>query len=64
MALIVIVCVLGSLGVMQMLAPRLYFAMAQDGLFPARSRAPKVGTPARAIATQAALRRTRPRQHK
>ena len=34
-AVIVIVCVLGSLGAMQMIAPRLYVAMAQDGVFPA-----------------------------
>ena len=56
-AIIVIVCVLGSLGAMQMLAPRLYFAMAQDGLFPAAAAAvhPRFGTPARAIATQAVL---------
>ena len=56
-ALIVIVCVLGSLGVMQMLAPRLYFAMAQDGLFPAAAAVvhPRFGTPARAITTQAVL---------
>jgi APA family basic amino acid/polyamine antiporter len=56
-ALVVIVCVLGSLGAMQMLAPRLYFAMAQDGLFPAGAAAvhPRFGTPARAIATQAVL---------
>jgi APA family basic amino acid/polyamine antiporter len=56
-ALIVIVCVLGSLGAMQMVAPRLYFAMAEDGLFPAAAAAvhPRFGTPARAIATQAAL---------
>jgi basic amino acid/polyamine antiporter, APA family len=56
-ALIVIVCVLGSLGVMQMLAPRLYFAMAEDGLFPAAAAAvhPRFGTPARAIAIQALL---------
>ena len=42
---------------MQMLAPRLYFAMAQDGLFPAGAAAvhPRFGTPARAIATQAVL---------
>jgi APA family basic amino acid/polyamine antiporter len=40
-----------------MLAPRLYFAMAQDGLFPARAAAvhPRFGTPARAIALQALL---------
>ena len=56
-ALIVIVCVLGSLGAMQMIAPRLYVAMAQDGVFPAAAAArhPRFGTPARAIATQAAL---------
>jgi basic amino acid/polyamine antiporter, APA family len=56
-ALIVIVCVLGSLGAMQMIAPRLYFAMAEDGLFPAAAAAvhPRFGTPARAIATQAVL---------
>jgi APA family basic amino acid/polyamine antiporter len=56
-ALIVIVCVLGSLGALQMLAPRVYFAMAQDGLFPAGAAVvhPRFGTPARAIATQAVL---------
>jgi APA family basic amino acid/polyamine antiporter len=56
-ALIVLVCVLGSLGAMQMLAPRLYFAMAEDGLFPAAAAAvhPRFGTPARAILTQAVL---------
>jgi basic amino acid/polyamine antiporter, APA family len=56
-ALIVMVCVLGSLGVMQMVAPRLYFAMAQDKLFPAAAAAvhPRFGTPARAIAIQAVL---------
>jgi APA family basic amino acid/polyamine antiporter len=56
-ALVVIVCVLGSLGAMLMLAPRLYFAMAHDGLFPAVAAAvhPRFGTPARAIAIQATL---------
>lgn len=56
-ALIVIVCVLGSLGAMQMLAPRLYVAMARDGLFPAAAAAihPRLGTPARAIGLQAGL---------
>jgi APA family basic amino acid/polyamine antiporter len=56
-ALIVIVSVLGSLGAMQMLAPRLYFAMAEDGLFPAAAAAvhPRFGTPARAILIQAVL---------
>ena len=48
---------LGSLGAMLMLAPRVYFAMARDGLFPAAAAAihPRFGTPARAIATQAVL---------
>jgi APA family basic amino acid/polyamine antiporter len=56
-ASIVTVCVLGSLGAMQMVAPRLYVAMAQDGLFPAAAAAvhPRLGTPARAIAIQAVL---------
>ncbi len=56
-AVIVIVCVLGSLGAMQMVAPRLYIAMARDGLFPAAAAAihPRFGTPARAIALQAVL---------
>jgi basic amino acid/polyamine antiporter, APA family len=56
-ATIVVVCVLGSLGAMLMLAPRLYFAMAQDGLFPAEAAAvhPRFRTPARAIALQATL---------
>jgi len=56
-AVIVIVCVLGSLGALVMLAPRVYFAMARDGLFPAAAAAidPRFGTPARAIAAQAIL---------
>src|SRR5918993_461276 len=56
-ALVVIVCVLGSLGATQMMAPRLYVAMAQDGVFPATAAAvhPRLGTPARAIAIQAVL---------
>ena len=54
-AVVVIVCVLGSLGAMQMLAPRVYVAMADDGVFPAGAAAihPRLGTPARAIAIQA-----------
>ena len=54
---IVVACVLGSLGAMLMLAPRVYFAMARDGLFPAAAAAvhPRFGTPARAIGAQAAL---------
>jgi APA family basic amino acid/polyamine antiporter len=54
---IVIVCVLGSLGTMQLVAPRLYVAMARDGLLPAGIAAihPRLGTPVRAIVTQALL---------
>lgn len=54
---VVIVCVLGSLGAMQMVAPRLYVAMAADGLFPAAAAAihPRFGTPARAIVLQGVL---------
>jgi basic amino acid/polyamine antiporter, APA family len=56
-AAIVVVCVLGSLAAVLMLAPRVYFAMARDGLFPAAAAAvhPRFGTPARAIAAQAIL---------
>ena len=56
-AVIVIVCVLGSLAAVLMAAPRVYHAMGQDGLFP-RSLSgvdPRFGTPARAILVQAAL---------
>lgn len=57
LALVVIVCVLGSLGAMQMLAPRLYLAMARDGVFSAAAAAihPRFGTPARAIVVQGLL---------
>jgi APA family basic amino acid/polyamine antiporter len=54
---IVIISVLGSLAGVIMSAPRVYYAMARDGLF-FRSIAavhPRFGTPARAIALQAAL---------
>jgi basic amino acid/polyamine antiporter, APA family len=56
-SLVIVVCVLGSLGAMVMLAPRVYFAMARDGLFPAAACAidPRFGTPARAVAAQAVL---------
>jgi basic amino acid/polyamine antiporter, APA family len=56
-AIVVIVSVLGSLAAVLMVAPRVYFAMARDGLFP-RGIAQlheKFGTPARAIALQAVL---------
>ena len=54
---IVIVAVLGSLVAIIMSAPRVYFAMARDGLFvPAVAVIhPRFGTPARAIALQALL---------
>jgi APA family basic amino acid/polyamine antiporter len=54
---IVVVCVLGSLAAVLMLGPRVYFAMARDGLFPAGAAAlhPRFGTPARAIGAQALL---------
>ena len=53
-AAIVVVCVLGSLAAFVMSAPRVYYAMAQDGLFlKAVARLhPRYGTPAGAIAAQ------------
>jgi basic amino acid/polyamine antiporter, APA family len=54
---VVIIAVAGSLASFTMSAPRVYFAMARDGLFaPAVARLHgKYETPARAIAIQAAL---------
>jgi APA family basic amino acid/polyamine antiporter len=54
---IVIVAVLGSLAAVVMSAPRVYFAMARDGLFlPAVAAIhPRYGTPARGIIIQATL---------
>lgn len=56
-SIIVIVAVLGSLTAVVMSAPRVYVAMARDGLFvPAlASIHPRFETPARAIALQAVL---------
>lgn len=56
-AAVVIVSVLGSLAAILMAAPRVYYAMARDGLFPHAVAAvhPRFGTPARAIAIQATL---------
>jgi hypothetical protein len=50
----VVLCVLGSLAVLTMAAPRVYYAMAQDGLFFAKVAVPhpRFGTPSRAIALQ------------
>jgi APA family basic amino acid/polyamine antiporter len=54
---VVVVAVLGSLAAYTMSAPRVYFAMARDGLFlPAAARLhPRTGAPVRAILMQAAL---------
>jgi APA family basic amino acid/polyamine antiporter len=54
---IVVVCALGSLGVYLMAAPRVYYAMARDGVFIQQiaSIHKSFGTPARAIALQAVL---------
>lgn len=56
-AFFVIVTVLGSLAAIIMSAPRVYFAMARDGLFfPAAAAIhPRFKTPARSIALQAIL---------
>ena len=50
----VILSVLGSLAGILMAAPRVYYAMARDGLFPSSLAAihPRFGTPARATALQ------------
>lgn len=54
---VVVVAVLGSLAAVMMSAPRVYFAMARDGLFirSVASLHPRYGTPAYAIVLQAAL---------
>jgi APA family basic amino acid/polyamine antiporter len=53
----VLVSVLGSLFAIQMMLPRLYYAMSRDGLFPSSLGRlhPTRGTPVRAIALQAVL---------
>jgi APA family basic amino acid/polyamine antiporter len=56
-AAIVVVCVLGSLAAFMMSAPRVYYAMAADGVFlksVARVHT-RFGTPARAIAIQGCI---------
>jgi len=57
LALAVIVSVLGSLAAILLMLPRAYAALARDGLFPERLARlhPRLGTPATAIAVQAAL---------
>lgn len=54
---IVVISALGSLAAYIMAAPRVYYAMARDGLFIKQIAAihPRFGTPARAIALQALL---------
>jgi basic amino acid/polyamine antiporter, APA family len=54
---VVVVAVLGSLAAFTMAAPRVYFAMARDGLFfhAAAKLNPRTGAPVRAILMQAAL---------
>ena len=56
-AVIVILCVLSSIAAMLMCAPRVYYAMARDGLFlrSVASLHPRFGSPARAICIQAAI---------
>ena len=56
-AAIVIICLIGSLAALIMFAPRVYYAMAQDGLFLkaiARTH-PRFGTPANAIMIQGSI---------
>lgn len=54
---VVIVAVLGSLLALLMALPRVYYAMARDGVFfnAVAAVSPRFGTPTRAIALQAAL---------
>jgi APA family basic amino acid/polyamine antiporter len=54
---VVAVVVLGNLAAIVMAAPRVYYAMARDGLFPPALAAlhPRTGAPARATAVQAVL---------
>jgi APA family basic amino acid/polyamine antiporter len=56
-SLVVVVSILGSLVALVMAAPRVYYAMARDGLFLSGAAAihPRFETPARAIALQAVL---------
>ena len=56
-AAIVVICLVGSLAALIISAPRVYYAMANDGLFlkaVARTH-PRFGTPANAIAIQGAV---------
>jgi basic amino acid/polyamine antiporter, APA family len=56
-ASIVIICLIGSLSALIIFAPRVYYAMAKDGLFlkAVAQTHPRFGTPANAIAIQGAI---------
>jgi APA family basic amino acid/polyamine antiporter len=56
-AAIVIICLVGSLSALIIFAPRVYYAMANDGLFlkAVASTHPRYGTPANAIAIQGSI---------
>lgn len=56
-ASIVIICLVGSLSALIIFAPRVYYAMAKDGLFlkAVAHTHPRFGTPANAIAIQGAI---------
>jgi APA family basic amino acid/polyamine antiporter len=53
----VVICVLGSIAVLIMVAPRVYYAMAKDGLFFSAIAVahPRFGTPSRAIVVQVVM---------
>jgi len=53
----VVICVIGSLAALIMLSPRVYYAMARDGVFlhSVAQLHPVFGTPVRAIAIQGAM---------
>jgi basic amino acid/polyamine antiporter, APA family len=57
LAIAVVLCVLGSLAVLTMVAPRVYYAMSKDGVFFSKVAVPhpKFGTPWRAIALQVGM---------
>jgi basic amino acid/polyamine antiporter, APA family len=57
LAIGVVISVLGSLTAIMLSSPRVYVALARDGLFPARLARlhPRLGTPVAAIAVQASL---------
>ncbi len=64
-SVIVIVAIAGSLEALIMSAPRVYFAIARDGLFIPAAAAlhPRFGTPARAIVFASLVGKNDPRSH-